>query len=74
MIERCGYWRRMEELEDAEAAAKGGGGGHDGRARGGFDKLGMTSGGMENGGSSLARRGERLFPGPRAYRSKNFNR
>lgn len=23
MIEQCGYWRRKEELEDAEGAAKG---------------------------------------------------
>jgi len=23
LIERCGYWRRKEELEDAEEAAKG---------------------------------------------------
>lgn len=22
LIEQCGYWRRKEELEDAEAAAK----------------------------------------------------
>ena len=23
LIEQCGYWRRKEELEDAEAAARG---------------------------------------------------
>ena len=23
LIEQCGYWRRKEELEDAEKAAKG---------------------------------------------------